>query len=113
MNLWITYLIKRFFYRIADFFRRWYVHGSHGYYDFVINVLRGMDYTLAWRITAKNILEPLYGDYSVIGHIIGFIVRIIRLCIATAIYAVVFAIAIAVYAVWLAIPPFFIITMFF
>ncbi len=112
MNVSIVYITGRFFYRIADFLRHWYVKSAYMYYDFVINALRTMDRTLAWGITARNIFEPLFGDYSVVGHIIGFLFRFVRLVGATIVYAVVFAIAIAAYLVWLAIPVFLVYKMF-
>lgn len=113
MNVSIVYIIGRFFYRIADFLRHWYVKSAYMYYDFVIHALRGMDRTLAWGITAKNLFEPLFGDYSTVGHIMGFVFRFVRLIGATVVYAVVFAIAIGAYLVWLAIPPFLLFKIFF
>ncbi len=113
MNVSIVYIVGRFFYRIADFLRHWYVKSAYMYYDFVINTLRNMDRALAWGITARNLFEPLFGDYSFFGHIIGFGFRFVRLIGATAVYAVVFAAAIAAYLAWLAIPPLLVYKIFF
>ncbi len=69
-----------------------------------MNQLEELDYTLAWRITLKNFLKPLYGDYSVLGYILGFGFRSIRLLTASLIYLVIFVVAFGIYAIWLAIP---------
>ncbi len=76
------------------------------YSDFMIGVLRAMDRTLAWKITAQNIFEPLYGDYSVVGRVMGFLFRSARLIVASVVYAVVFAVALAAYLAWLAFPAY-------
>jgi hypothetical protein len=112
MNISFVYVVGRFFYRIADFLRHWYIKSAYMYYDFVVNRLRKMDYVLAWRITAKNLFEPLYGDYSFIGHIMGFIFRSTRLLMASLIYIVVFMCAIVAYLVWLAIPIYLFVNIF-
>lgn len=109
MNIAAVYIVERFFYRIVDFLRHWYVKSAYWYYDFVINALRSMDRTLAWKITALNITEPLFGDYSAIGRVMGFLFRSARLVFASLVYAAVFVIALGVYLVWLLLPPFLLI----
>ncbi|MCX6788343.1 MAG: hypothetical protein WCO21_02875 [bacterium] len=104
MDFALTYVIWRFFYRIGDFLRHWYVRSPHMYMEFVIGILRRMDNTLAWRITLKYIFKPLYGDYSLIGHILGFIFRFSRLLIGGVVYLFVFALAALAYLLWLLIP---------
>jgi hypothetical protein len=104
----LGYLLHRFAYRIGEFFRHWYAKSMKLYWNWVVNQFEELDYTLAWRVTAKNILRPLYGDYSIPGYVIGFIFRVFRLAVGTAVYAVVLALALALYLVWLLIPPFLI-----
>ena len=104
----LTYLVKRLFYRIFEFLRHWYLKSPRVYYHHVFNMLESLDYRLAWRITLKNLFEPLYKDYSIIGHIIGFLFRTSRLVFGGVIYLILFAFAIAIYLAWLAIPLFII-----
>lgn len=77
------------------------------YFDFVINCFESMDRVFAWKITAKNIFKPLYGDYSFIGYVFGFLFRIVRLVITTVIYVCIFIVAALLYVLWLFIPLFF------
>ncbi len=102
----LLYLSEHFFYHIIEFLRHWYVKSAKLYANFVLNRLEALDYYLAWRITAKNLFEPLYKDYSVIGRMLGFVFRSIRLIVGSVVYACLFAVAIALYLVWVAIPPY-------
>ena len=101
-----VYLVKRFFYRIFDFLRHWYVKSVKIYSNFVLDQLQKIDRVLAWRVNAKNMFQPLYKDYSIIGYIMGFILRFLRLIGTGLIYVFVFVFAVLVYLIWLAIPIF-------
>lgn len=113
MDFALPYLVVRFFYRITEFVRHWYVVGTYAYFDFVLGTLRRMDQTLAWRITLTYLFRPLYGDYSFIGRTIGFIFRIFRLIFGGIIYLVAFALAALVYVLWVAFPPYLLYRIFF
>lgn len=103
-----SYLVGRFIYRVSDFLRHWYWHSMRIYSNRVLDLLEAVDYRLAWRITLKNLFEPLYKDYTAMGYVLGFSFRALRLCIGGLIYLFVFAVAIALYAVWIAIPAYLI-----
>ncbi|KKU14595.1 hypothetical protein A3I34_00865 [Candidatus Jorgensenbacteria bacterium RIFCSPLOWO2_02_FULL_45_12] len=104
MNSFAFYICERFFYGIGDFLRRWYVSGGKKYGNFIIDVLETMDRIFAWKMNAVNMFKPLYKDYSVIGYVVGFPIRLVRLIITLAIYAVVILIAAGVYLIWLFAP---------
>lgn len=99
-----TYLARRFFYRAWTFLEHWYVRSGRIYSNFVLGRLERLDRVLAWKITARHLLEPLYKDYSVIGYMLGFLFRFVRLIVASAVYAVVFIVAVGCYLLWLALP---------
>ena len=101
----LTYLGQRFIYRIAEFLRHWYIKSMKTYGNFMINRLENLDYYFAWKITLKNLFQPLYKDYSFIGYILGFIFRALRLLTASLVYLVIFAVAVLIYLIWLLIPP--------
>lgn len=109
MDFALIYLFQRFFYRIGEFLRHWYIKSVRIYWNAVFNRLEGLDYYFAWRITARHLFEPLYKDYSIIGYILGFIFRTLRLVIASVIYVCIFGIAIALYALWVLLPIYFMI----
>ncbi len=99
------YLGERFLYRIVEFLRHWYVKSGKIYSNFVLNKLSQIDEVLALRITWNHLLEPLYKDYSIVGRILGFVFRTIRLVLASVVYILIFAVSIFGYLLWLLIPP--------
>ncbi len=113
MNFAVPYIIGRFFYRMGEFLRHWYVKSARMYTDYVFGLLRRMDRTLAWRITLKYLFRPLYGDYSFIGRVLGFIFRLFRLIVGGVIYLFVFAVAIFAYLVWIFLLPYLVLRTFF
>lgn len=105
MGAALLYLVRHTGFHIVEFFRHWYVHSARMYWNKVIDGLGEIDYTLAWRLTLRNLFQPLYGDFSPIGYVLGFVFRIGRLAVGTAVYAVILTLAAVVYALWLMIPP--------
>ena len=99
------YLIDRFFYRIFDFFRHWYVNGSRKIAHVFILSLENIDRSLAIKITLRHFFEPLYKDYSVIGRLLGIIFRLGRVVVGLVTYVVVMVCFLCVYLAWIAIPP--------
>ncbi len=108
MNIALVYVLERLFYRIVEFLRHWYVKSGRLYSNFVLNQLEKLDRSLAWKITAQHLFEPLYRDYSVIGYLMGFVLRLFRLAVAGVVYAAVFVVAVGIYLLWLAVPPYLI-----
>src|SRR5262245_26424479 len=104
MNFALGYLAYRFFYRIGDFFHHWYIDGSRRFGHSFISSLETLDDSFAVLITLNHFFEPLYGDYSVIGRILGVIFRTGRVIVGASIYAVLTAIFLAAYLVWLLVP---------
>jgi hypothetical protein len=112
MNSAPVYLVERFFYRIRTFLEHWYVVSFRKYSDFVLNLLSQVDYYLAWKITLRYLFQPLYKDYSVLGYILGFIFRSVRLVAAAVVYLILFLIIVGIYLFWLLVPPLIIYLIF-
>jgi hypothetical protein len=106
MNSTIVYLFQRFFYRVFEFLRHWYVKSLFIYSHNVINFLERLDKNFAFKITLRHLFQPLYKDYSIIGYVLGFIFRTGRIIGASFIYVVLIAAAILIYVIWLAVPIF-------
>ena len=106
MTLAPLYLIQRFFYRIFEFLRHWYVGGFLAAVHQTLNVLERLDRVLALKITLRYIFKPLYQDYSPLGYFLGFIFRGGRLLIGGLVYLVVILIATVLYIGWAAVPIF-------
>lgn len=101
----IFYLARRFLYRIGTFAQHWYVKSGRVYANFILNRLEKIDYYFAWRITLRNLFQPLYKDYSLIGYAMGFVFRLFRLAAASVVYLFIFTIAFGLYVLWLLVPP--------
>lgn len=101
MNFAPAYILERFFYRLYRFLYHWYVKSAKIYSDFVLNVLGRIDYYLAWRITLRYLFQPLYKDYSLLGYVLGFGFRIMRLLGAGIFYLSFFAVVFLLYLVWI------------
>ena len=104
----IAYLVNRLFYRITDFLRRWYIKSFFVYAHIMVSALGRLDETFALKITARHLFEPLYQDKSIIGYVLGFVFRSIRILVAFFIYAILVVFFTLVYVAWLAVPIFLI-----
>lgn len=104
MNFAPLYLLNRFFFRISDFFHHWYIDGSRVYAHRVISALSDMDRVFAVRITLHLFGKPLYGDYSVIGRVMGIVLRFFRVLVGLVFYAAIILVALIFYMAWLIIP---------
>jgi hypothetical protein len=103
-----SYVAGQVWRRPAIFLRRWYVDASERFWAMTIEKSAAIDRVFAIKIMFRTITQPLYGDYSVIGRIIGPIFRASRILIALPIFAAYFAAAFALWTAWLAIPPYLI-----
>lgn len=104
MNFALVYLAQRALYRIGDFFHHWYVHGSRHFAHAFVNLLESLDETFAVKITLTHFFEPLYGDYSIVGRLLGPVFRIGRAGIGLSVYLVVATLFLSAYLIWLMIP---------
>jgi hypothetical protein len=98
------YLLNRLFFRISDFFHHWYLDGSRAILHRCVSIYENLDQTFALRITLRYFWKPLYGDYSIVGHIFGFFFRLGRILIGSVIYLALAVVMLAVYLAWLALP---------
>ena len=108
MSFSLIYIINQLFYRIFIFLKHWDVSSFYIFWNFIISFLSKLDRIFAVKISLRYLFHPLYQDYSVIGYILGFIFRLIRIFIGSIIYLLILLIAGAVYLTWLAAPVFLI-----
>lgn len=104
MSFSLVYLVQLFFYRIYEFLRHWYAGGFFAVTHRTLIILEGLDRTIALRVTFRYLFKPMYQDYSVIGHTLGFIFRIARILMGGLVYSVVISAAMAIYLAWAALP---------
>lgn len=98
------YLLNRFFFRISDFFHHWYIDGSRALLHRFISFFESLDRTFAVRITLRYFWKPLYGDYTIVGHVLGLFFRLSRVLLGSAVYLFCAAAMLCVYLAWLALP---------
>lgn len=108
MNSFVWYIGDRFFFRIFEFLRNWYFRSGKKYGNFVINIFERMDRIFGWKVNILHMFSPLYRDYSAIGYILGFVLRLARLVITSLLYGAVFLIAVFVFLIWMLIPVYII-----
>jgi len=109
----VIYLFNRFFYRIFEFLEHWYRGSFRVYSHFFISLLEKLDRTFAFKITLRNIFQPLYSDRSFIGYILGFFFRSGRLFISGILYLIIIVLAIFIYLAWLLVPIYIIYKILF
>lgn len=112
MSFSLFYIVNRLFYRILQFLRHWYIKSGKVYSDRVLDLLGKIDYYLAWRITLKHLFQPLYGDYTFLGYVLGISFRLVRLFLGAIFYGVIFLIVIGAYALWLITPVYLVYLIF-
>ncbi|MEK7193806.1 MAG: hypothetical protein AAB651_00380 [Patescibacteria group bacterium] len=100
------YLINRALFRLKEFFRHWYINSFYIYGHFILTQLEKIDRVLAFKITLRYIFQPLYGDRTILGYILGFIFRSGRIIVGGIIYAILIALAVVVFILWLTAPVF-------
>ncbi len=104
MSFSLIYLLRRAGFRIYKFFYDWYAGGFFIASHIVMNVFGGLESFFALRITMKNLFVPLFGDSGLVGRVLGFLLRSLRILIAAVVYALVFMLGVSGYFVWAFIP---------
>lgn len=100
----LQYLVSQIIRRVAVFFRRWYIDFPRVYWSRVIELAASFDRTFAIKIMIRTWLQPLYGDYTPIGRMLGPIFRTGRILTAFPFFAIYFGAAFLLWLLWLAIP---------
>jgi hypothetical protein len=100
----LNYITTRSVYKLVEFFRDWYVGSFFLLSRLASHIFRVLDRNLALRINLHHFFEPLYQDRTVIGYILGFIFRSLRLLIGLVSYFVLFVAFVLIYVAWCLIP---------
>jgi len=101
----ISFIGQQIFHEIICFFRRWYLERSEWFWSAMFSFLAILDKNFAVAINARLWLQPLYGDYSPVGRILGPILRTIRIIFGSSVYAAVFVFAGLIWIAWLLFIP--------
>lgn len=90
---------------IINFFRFWYVQGSKDFWHREIGFIKGIERDIGVVINLKLITQPIFGDYTYAGRVIGPIFRLGRVLVGTIIMAVSIFVVILIYLIWIILPP--------
>ncbi len=111
-NSIFNYLFLAITNRLKIFVEDWYPDTFFKFWDFLLNILRQLDKTFAIKVTIRHWTEPLYQDRTIIGYILGFIFRTLRIILAFVIYLIIFLMVMSLYLIWAVLPIFLIIKIF-
>jgi hypothetical protein len=98
------YLIIRIRRSLAGFFRNWYAGGIRFFMSVFIFSIQRVDRVFALKITVRNFFTPLYNDRTVIGYVLGIILRSGRIVVSLPIYGIAGAGVVLAMIVWMGIP---------
>ncbi len=104
--LFIAYIFERLLFRFWEFIRRWYAGAAMWFWRKTLERLQSLDRRIALKVTVIYFFRPLFGDESVIGRLLGFFFRTLRIVFASALYLVILAAAAFAYLLWALFPVF-------
>jgi len=95
----------KFFKGINQFFYFWYFTSSKNFWHKEIGFLKQIERDIGVIINLKLITQPIFGDYTYAGRVIGPIFRLGRVLIGFMIMLVSIFVVILIYLIWIILPP--------
>lgn len=90
---------------ILNFFYFWYVQGTLDFWNKEAAFLRAVERDVGFIVHIKHIADPLFGDYTFLGRIIGFFFRIGFILFGFFVTAISIIFVVGLYLLWIFIPP--------
>ena len=90
---------------INQSFYFWYVQSSKDFWHREIAFIKGVERDIGVMINLKLITQPIFGDYTYAGRVIGPIFRLSRVLIGFVIMIASIFIVILIYLIWIILPP--------
>ncbi|MEZ4156595.1 MAG: hypothetical protein R3B52_01275 [Candidatus Paceibacterota bacterium] len=100
----LRYLASALGQKIQGFFTHWYKDSFFFLSEKLHTLLRQLDKTFAVRTSAQYIFQPMYQDRSIIGYILGFIFRSIRIVVGVLLYTFLSLLWISAYIAFISLP---------
>jgi hypothetical protein len=95
----------RFFKGIYDFLYFWYVKSSKDFWHRELVFIKDVERDIGLLINLKLLTQPIFGDYSYMGRIIGPIFRLGRVIFGFFLVLISLFAIIVSYVIWLLLPP--------
>lgn len=93
---------------LIDFLDFWFHHLPKRIIRHYSDILYSFDKYLGFKANLRNITKPLYGDYSIIGYLIAFPYRIIKIFFGLLFYGATFFLYLIIISIILFLPIFLI-----
>ncbi len=90
---------------IEQFFYIWYIQSSRDFWEREISFIKQIERDIGIMINLRLITQPIFGDYSYMGRVIGPIFRLGRVLIGVAIITASAAVVVSLYLLWIILPP--------
>ncbi len=100
------YLVKTLYFRVVMFFRRWYVNGFFTALNMLRRVLRSLERKMALRANLHFLFKPLYQEYNIVGYVMGFLYRSVKLVVGAVVYGIIIVCAAVLFVAWACIPAY-------
>ncbi len=89
----------------CDFLFFWYITSSRDFWRREFSFLRSIENEMGILINLKLITQPIFGDYTTAGKIIGPILRTLRVVAGCFFVLLGTGVTAVMYLVWVAFPP--------
>jgi ATP-dependent Clp protease ATP-binding subunit ClpC len=83
----------------------WYLAASRWFLTFLKNFLLVLEDRLAITLMARLLFAPLFRDPSIVGRLVSFFYRLLRVIFGTLLLASCFLLLLALFTIWLLFPP--------
>ena len=90
---------------IINFFYIWYIQSSKDFWHKEISFIKRIERDIGILINLKLLFQPIFGDYSYIGRVIGPLFRLGRVFIGLFIIFISFIVVLMIYFIWILLPP--------
>lgn len=100
----LRYLALAFWQKIQGFLEHWYKDSFFFLSEKLHILLKKLDKVFALRTSAQYIFQPMYQDRSIIGYILGFIFRAIRIVVGALTYIFLTLLWLSAYIVFISLP---------
>lgn len=90
---------------IFNFFFIWYIQGTLDFWNKEVAFLQGVERDVGFIVHIKHIADPLFGDYDLMGRIIGLFFRLIFILFGFLVTSVSMIFVFGLYLIWIMVPP--------
>lgn len=95
------------------FTKHWYFDSLLFLYGRLLGILRKLERKFAIKINIHFIFQPLYQERSIMGYVLGFLFRSLRITVGVLLYFLIIILFAMIYFMWFFIPIFVLLKIFY